>query len=300
MISSAIKKHAETVLEHLYVTPLEKCNLCCKICYTAKTSDILTPDAILSFVARYQKVHKLSCITFCGGEVMLLRVFPALVNKITEMGIFVQVITNGTADRLEEFNDPNSITMIVSLDGLELYHDSNRGAGNFQKSLTFLQKAVKNGFHIEVFSIATKENIEEIPQFEDYLTKQLGFTPDITYHPRKPLAYLENHPVSNQVGQLAGFDFPTSEQVNALSHVKGVFPPPGLGCYQLSLMSDGNVNACCEGVRPLGNINTDIKKLITNFYARLEEWTSKYPDNKTLGCVEPDFLCGLKPEPYVD
>ena len=294
----AIRTHLETVLEHLYITPLERCNLCCKICYTAKTSDILTPAAILDFVTRYRSAHKLSSVTFCGGEVMLLRVFPGLVNQLTAQGIFVQIITNGTADRLSEFTTPNLVNTIVSLDGLPAYHDMNRGPGNFGRSLAFLQKAYTLGFHLEIFSIATRENLPDIPAFEAYLTKALGFLPDITYHPRKPMAYLGNHPVSNQVGEIAGFDFPTSEEINALAKTKTIFPPPGLGCYQISLMSDGKVNACCEGIRPLGDIHTDASELVENLRARLGEWLAKHPDSPTLGCVEPDFLCGLTDPPY--
>jgi organic radical activating enzyme len=293
-----ILKHADEVLEHLYISPLEKCNLCCKICYTAKTSDILTPEAIVDFIHRYQQVHKLSSITFCGGEVMLLKVFPDLVNTMTDLGIFVQIITNGTADRLEEFKTPNSIDLIVSLDGQEPYHDSNRGAGNYRKSLTFLQKAQKLGFHYEIFSIATSENIPLIPEFEAKLTEELGELPDITYHPRKPMSYLDSHPVSNVVGEINGFNFPDQSQISALAHQKGIFPPPGLGCYQLSLMSTGKINACCEGIRALGDISSDIGEMIAQFYARLEEWMTKHPDSPTLGCVEPDFLCGLSDPPY--
>lgn len=298
MLAPTIQSHIEAVLDHLYVTPLERCNLCCKICYTVKSSDILTPEAILDFVSRYQKVHRLSSITFCGGEVMLLRVFPNLVNKLTDQGLFIQVITNGTADRLAEFTTPNSVNIIVSLDGLPEYHDKNRGAGNFEKSLTFLKKAQSLGFHLEVYSIATHENIPLIPAFEALLTKELGALPDITYHPRKPMTYLENHPISNQVGTIAGFDFPQKAQVKSLAENKAVFPPRSLGCYELSLMSDGSVNACCEGIRALGDIHSNPQDLIDGLYTRLEEWAAKHPNSPTLGCVEPDFLCGLSDPPY--
>ncbi len=231
---------------------------------------------------------------------MLLRIFPELVNQITKMGIFVQIITNGTANRLAEFETPNNINLIVSLDGLEEYHDSNRGIGNFHKSLTFLKDAQKLGFHIEIFSIATAENIPHIPAFEAYLTQELGTLPAITYHPRKNLDYLTKHPVSNQnKDNEIGFGFPTEEQIRDLAREKTIFPPSGLGCYQLSLMSDGNINACCEGIRPLGNLTTPIDEIIKNFYTRLDDWHDHYPDNETLGCVEPDFLCGQYPTPGV-
>lgn len=298
IINSQIATHLEQVLEHLYISPLEKCNLCCKMCYTSKTSDILTDESILNFVRRYLSTHKLSSITFCGGEVMLLRTFPSLVNTLTELGIFVQIITNGTADRLEEFASPNNVNLIVSLDGLEFYHDQNRGIGNYRKSINFLQKALKLNFHIEVFSIATKENIPSIGKFENTLEHELGVLPDITYHPRKPMSYLDAHPVSNIVGELDNFNFASERQINQLSSQKSVFPPSQLGCYQLSLMSNGKINACCEGIRALGDINTDIQTLIDNLYQRLEEWEASHPNSKTLGCVEPNFLCGLSDPPY--
>jgi hypothetical protein len=231
---------------------------------------------------------------------MLLRTFPTLVNTMTDLGIFVQIITNGTCDRLEEFKDPNNINLIVSLDGIEKYHDQHCGMGNFRKSITFLQKSINLGFHHEIFSVSTEENIPEIPHFEAILTKELGTLPDITYHPRKPMSYLDSHPVSNVVGAVDGFNFPSRKEINRLATQKTVFPPQNLGCYQLSLMSNGKINACCEGIRALGDINSDIQTIIDTFYSRLEEWMTKHPDSPTLGCVEPDFLCGLSDPPYTD
>lgn len=80
---SKITRHLDKVLSHLYISPLERCNLRCKICYTRKTKTILTNAAILEFVGRYQKVHPLKTITFCGGEVFTLPYFTELVNKLT-------------------------------------------------------------------------------------------------------------------------------------------------------------------------------------------------------------------------
>src|SRR5258708_19978377 len=120
-MKSHVQKHLSGVLHHLYINPLEKCNLQCKICYTRKTSPILTQEQILEFIAKYQLDQKLETVTFCGGEVFALAYFPNLVNILTNQGIFVQMITNGTFDRLDKFENPNLLNLIFSLNVLPTY-----------------------------------------------------------------------------------------------------------------------------------------------------------------------------------
>ncbi len=293
-----VQTHLAEALHHLYINPLEKCNLKCKICYTRKTAPILSPDQIQHFVSRYQKVQKVKTITFCGGEVFALVYFPQLVNHFTQQGIFVQVITNGTIDKLDEFTNPNLVNLITSLDGVEEYHDKNRGEGNFRKSIEFMKKADKLGFHLDVFSIVTHQNLSHIDVFEATLKNELGFTPVVTYHPRKPPTYLTVHPVSNIVGETDGFDFLTREEMLELMKTRNVFPPKDLGCYQVAVTSDGKVYGCCEGITPIGTMNDEPKFLIDQLTARLEKWetvTTNTPKlQKCLGCSQPEFVCGIK------
>ncbi|MGD9129605.1 MAG: radical SAM protein [Candidatus Woesebacteria bacterium] len=298
-MNKQVSNHFLNQLKHLYISPLELCNLNCKICYTAKTKHRLSKQEILNFIKRYQKVQVLETITFCGGELFLLDYFPALINQLTKQGLFIQIISNGTIDNLVEFKQANFINIIVSLDGLEAYHDLNRGKGNFKKSLNFLKKAKKLGFHLEVFSILTKENLTDIEKFEQFLKKELGFLPVITYHPRKPLTYLSQHPVSNRVGQIKGFSFLTEDEIRKLPQSKKIFPPTKLGCYQISLMADAKVYGCCEGIHTLGNKDDRIELLIKNLKKRLDNYFNKMTAEQVLekksclGCVEKDFICGL-------
>ena len=148
----------------------------------------MTEKQILNFVDRYQKAYELKIITFCGGEVFALPYFPHLINTLTTRGIFIQTITNGTLDQLDKIEHPNLNNLIVSIDGLEEYHDRNRGKGNFKKSITFLKKAQTLRFHTEIFSIVTKQNFQCIDTFEIFVKKELGGI-NITYHPRKPPEY---------------------------------------------------------------------------------------------------------------
>lgn len=284
----------ENSLKHLYINPLEQCNLNCKICYTKKTKFSLSNQEIAEFIKRYQRVQELQSVTFCGGEVFLMQDFTQLINELTKKNIFIQIISNGTIDRLDEIEQTNMVNLIVSLDGLENYHDQNRGSGNFLKSINFLKKAIKLGFHTEIFSIVTKENLNDIPQFEKKISSTLGKEIEITYHPRKPITYLKSHPVSNILGQVENFNFLDSKEVKQLMEQKQTFPPKNLGCYQISLMSDKKIYTCCEGIKPIGDINTDIKELINRFKNRLDDWNNKKCQQGCLGCTEPDFVCGFQ------
>lgn len=271
-----------TKFKHLYISPLEACNLRCQMCYTVKTGTVLKTEEILAFVTRVKEEIDLKSITFCGGEVMILPWFPQMVNQLVDK-YYIQIITNGTIDRLREFSRPDNINLIVSLDGIPSYHNQNRGQGSWQRSLDWLIKAQKLGFKIEIFSIVTQENALHIDEFEVLLTKQLGELPPITYHPRKPLGYLKNHPWSNRLGEVDNFSFPDLETIESIAKTKKIFPPPKLGCYQLALMSDKHVYGCCEGFTPLGTIKTPIKTLITNLTNQVKQ-----------ECAEPCFRCGLK------
>ncbi len=282
-----IHTHLTSVLEHLYINPLEKCNLHCQMCYTKKTDPILSQRQILAFIKRYQKAQKLVSITFCGGEVFALDYFPKLINQLTRQGTFIQVITNGTLDRLDEFKNPNLINLIISLDGLPTYHDQNRGEGNFAKSLSFLKRAKLKGFHTDIFSIVTRQNFKTIDAFEAYLKKELGVVPTITYHPRKPPTYLQAHPVSNVTGTVKGFDFLEPKEMRQIMRTRQCFPPKILGCYQIALASDGKVYGCCEGIVPLGVMTDAISVLIERLSSRLN-------NPICLGCSQPDFICGIK------
>ena len=294
MLSSKISTHYQKVLHHLYINPLEKCNLRCKICYTRKTDPILSNAEILDFVERYNKEERVETITFCGGEVFALASFPELVNALLAKNIFVQIITNGTIDRLDAIATPNAVNLIVSLDGLEQYHDANRGVGNFTKSIAFMQKAQRLGFHLEVFSIITHQNLPEIDRFEAGILSLLGVKPPITYHPRKPPTYLMHHPTANIVGETKNFDFLTPDKMRQVMVERNVFPPKNLGCYQIAVASDGKVYGCCEGTIPIGKLVDDPKLLIEKLKERLVTWEQSNTLSNCLGCSQADFMCGIK------
>jgi sulfatase maturation enzyme AslB (radical SAM superfamily) len=204
------------------------------------------------------------------------------------------MITNGTIDKLDQLIQPNSINLIVSLDGLKTLHDANRGEGNYQLSTDFLRKAHKLGFNCEVFSIIHQQNLQHLDEFEAGLNQELGFSPPITYHPRKPPQYLSSHPIANIMGETAGFEFLTRAQMLEVMKTRQVFPPKELGCYQIAVASDGKVYGCCEGTLALGHMTEPVTSLVAQLKARVEAWSTDNHWAGCLGCSQPDFMCGIK------
>lgn len=278
------------MLASLYISPLESCNLACKSCYTKKTKNVLTNRQILGFVKRYRsyltsKNQDLRSIIFCGGEVFLLSAFPRLVNNLLKKKIFITIITNGTIDRLDEINDPKNCQLLVSLDGPKEVHDQNRGAGNFDKSINFINHARKLGFPVGIFFLITKDSYKHKNSFPKLL--------DL------PITYL-----TDRLGSL------TPAQVLDIKRNYPTFPGKNFGCSQISLQSSGLIYGCCESPTLLAKISDPIKKVVDNFLKSLTtcQKCELFNKNNNLeignwkleiscsGCCDPQYNCGYSQE----
>lgn len=262
-----------SALENIYICPSEICNLHCHYCYTKKNKNILSSDQILNFISRYQSYLKscsrqfladfqpgngpnggqkfddkasrifLKSILFCGGEVFLLPWFVPLINNLLSQGIFISIITNGTIDKLDQIIDPSNCQLLVSFDGPQKVHDSNRGPGNFNKSLNFAKKARLLGFPVEIFFLITKESY---PYKDSFNVLDL------------PKTYL-----TDRLGSL------TSNQVMDIKKNYPTYPAPDFGCFQLALQSDGKIYGCCESGKPLASLSDPIDQIIASFLGSL-------------------------------
>lgn len=258
-----------SALENIYISPLELCNLHCRYCYTKKTKNILSNRQILSFIRRYHQqllIHnrQLKSIIFCGGEVFTLRNFPRLVNKLLTQKIFITIITNGTIDRLKEIKDPQNCQLIVSLDGPRDIHDQNRGIGNFDKSVEFINHAQKLGFPVAIFYLVSKLSYPYIDSFSNSLYGRVLNPPlSITFLP-------------DRLGSL------TSDQVKNIRQNYRCYPPKDFGCSILSLQSDGKFYGCCESSKSIGTLHDPLNSII-----------QKYLKISHSSCSDPDFHCHL-------
>jgi len=260
-----------SVLESIYISPLESCNLACKYCYTHKTTDILSNQQILDFINQYSSfIHEsyflnLKSVLLCGGEVFLLPDFPKLVNTLIDKDIFVTIITNGTIDRLEEIKKPDSCQILVSFDGPKDIHDQNRGLGNFDKSIKYIKHAQELGFPVNIMFLITKDSYPYKDTFLDYLKTEYDIK-------NIELTYLTDRKMSL-----------TNDQCLDIKLNYPTFPDKSFGCSQLSLQSTGNITGCCESSISLGKITDNPQIYVSKFIDSL---------SKCSECCDPSYLCG--------
>ena len=291
-----LNKSLQLALENIYISPLELCNLNCRDCYTNKTKNILSNQQILDFVEKYNSFlkkdfkdtifydiergdtfaeHKklisrnlkLKSILFCGGEVFTLPNFPDLVNTLIQKDIFITIITNGTVDCINKIDSPKNCQLLVSLDGPKEIHDQNRGSGNFDKTINFINSALQNGFPVEIMFLITKDSYSYKDSFDVFSL---------------PKTYLTDRRFSL-----------TNSQTLDIKKNYQTFPNNNFGCFQLSLQSSGIITGCCESSLRLGTINDDPSTYVANFIKSLSICSKC---QKCGGCCDHDFLCGYKTE----
>jgi sulfatase maturation enzyme AslB (radical SAM superfamily) len=280
-------------LENIYISPLETCNLSCRYCYTTKTPQSLSNQQILGFVKKYRsylrsKTYDLKSILMCGGEVFLRPDFPKLVNKLTDLDIFITIITNGTINRLKDIKNPHNCQILVSLDGPKTIHDQNRGQGNFDKSIKYIKQAQKLGFPVGIMFLITKDSYPYRNSFPKSLTKTLKLYSSKALN----FTYLTDRRLSLTPNQCLDIKlhYPT-------------FPAKNFGCFQLSLQSTGIITGCCESYLSLGNITDHPSVYVNNFLNSLNTCNSCslrstiYDlQSNCHGCCHPNYLCGYPRE----
>jgi hypothetical protein len=180
-----------------------------------------------------------------------------LVNKLIDQNIFITIITNGTIDKLKAIKQPHNCQLLVSFDGPKDIHDYNRGSGNFDKSVKFVEHALKLGFPVEIFFLITKDSYPCKDSFDI-----LGL----------PKTYL-----TDRLGSLS------PDQVKDIRQNYRCYPPKNFNCSVLSLQSDGKFYGCCESAKSISSLSDPIKKTIAKF-SRLNPV-----------CSDPDYYCNLKP-----
>ena len=298
-------KYLVPALENIYISPLEICNLQCQLCYTNKTKSYLSSEKISDFVTRYSNfINKsyslrLKSILFCGGEVFTLPDFIPLINQLTDQKLFISIITNGTIDHLNQIMNPNSIQLLVSLDGPKEIHDANRGQGNFDKSIEFIDHALLLGFHVEIMYLVTHTSYPYVDSFSSYLSKLLSLlppkTPKVNFITVKSSAYTSKHPLAKDNPKTTSL---SKEQIINIKRNHPSIPPKNFGCFQLSLQSNGVFYGCCESPEPIGTLHDSLQTVIKNYIMSFSQCNAcQLLSNKTChGCCRPQFLCGYKQE----
>ncbi len=157
------------------------CNLRCQYCGsaagTARDSELTTEEA-LSICNQLPRLL-VQEVDFTGGEPLMRKDWPTIAGRLAQLGIPVNMITNGLAlDReVAMLAKKTGIAHIgISLDGLEQSHDKLRGhKGLFQKVVNAIKILNELEIPLTVLTTVTELNAHELPLLEEYLAS-IGVT----------------------------------------------------------------------------------------------------------------------------
>lgn len=164
-----------------------RCNLSCRYCYVNNLPEELSPEVgkgIVDSVLRSAVLHNYATIKlkYAGGEPLLN--FPALIENFcyakaqcANAGIALEgkIISNGTLLRREIIQKIKShgLSLTISLDGLQPYHDSNRPLHNGKSSFAHVKQgillALEHGLKPGISITISNSSAAGLPELVDWL-----------------------------------------------------------------------------------------------------------------------------------
>ncbi|MBF0504818.1 MAG: radical SAM protein [Candidatus Omnitrophica bacterium] len=156
------------------IETINRCNLRCSIC-TQKGLRSHKPEEmdLNRFRKLIRRLPDTSHVSFIGGEPFLNKSFFAMMNHLDKKAITYEITTNGTlinagiVERLKSCIGLKGV--LFSLDGLETYHDKERGRGTFNKCMRALN-LMKDFFSVGVGSVLKADNQEDIIKLSGLLS----------------------------------------------------------------------------------------------------------------------------------
>ena len=139
-------------------TITHKCNFLCAYCDSPLHKEYeMTLDEIRGMIDAFAGMGA-ARLGITGGEPLLKKELPAVVDHAHERGLAVSVLTNGSLvpeilDTLAKFDH-----VILSLEGFEESHDALRGKGTWRKAHAGLQAALDRGIPLWVECVLTRDS----------------------------------------------------------------------------------------------------------------------------------------------
>lgn len=160
----------------LMLEPLFRCNLACAGC-----GKIDYPDEILN--RRLSVEESLAAVDECGapivsiagGEPLLHKELPQIVEGIIARGKYVYLCTNALLlkKRIDDYKPSPFLTFSIHLDGNRERHDASVcQKGVFDRAVEAVELAISRGFRVTInCTLFQGEGAEEIAEFLDHCNK---------------------------------------------------------------------------------------------------------------------------------
>jgi radical SAM protein with 4Fe4S-binding SPASM domain len=276
-----------------------RCNLKCTFCYagcnctTNPTGDgrEMTAKEIRSVLEKVFLDAKVPSVSFTGGEPTLRPDLPELVCPAAELGLRVNLITNGTCvtpSLAEALAKAGLASAQVSLEGVteETHERVTSVSGSFAPTVSAVRSLAGAGIRVHTNTTINRDNLDECVKMPAFVNSVLGLerfsmnllipTGSAALNQRLVVRYSELGPHLLDISRAAEVEnvelmwySPTPMCLfNPVAHGlgnKGCSACDGL----LSVAANGDVLPCSSYDDPLGNIlREDVKTIWTSKKAR--------------------------------
>lgn len=173
------------VLSEIAIT--YRCNLKCAFCYAGSgcTANPTGSDAEMSvedirgILRKIFHQAKVPSVSFTGGEPTLIPELPALIRYAKDLGMRVNLITNGVkiSQALAwEYADHGLDSAQVSLEGVtaEAHDTIVRSRGAFHKTVAAVKYLKSAGIHTHTNTTITRANLHECAEIPRFIKEEFG------------------------------------------------------------------------------------------------------------------------------
>jgi len=257
----------------------QKCDLHCRHCYDRSNRNSFPPGRALELLDELRSFCRSRFVrgqvSLSGGNPLMYPHFLDLYRAAAERDLMIAILGNAsdraTIEQILEIQVP--VYYQVSLEGMEAHNDEIRGAGNYRRTIEFLQTLTDMAVPNMVMLTLTRQNINQVIPLASELE---GITGGLTFNRlalfgegaalelptpgeyrgflEKFVVALKDHSVLSLKDSLLNTVFERDDS--------GLFGGcAGYGCGAafnfISILSDGEVHACRKFPSPIGNIITD-------------------------------------------
>lgn len=155
-----------------------KCNMNCDICLCGGGQEIegeLNTHEALNLCGQIADMG-VKRVVLTGGEPLVRDDWDIIATKLTESGVGVQLVTNGSmvdSDMVRRMKKAGINRVTVSVDGTEEVHDQIRTRGSFSKCKSAVIELNHTDIPVFIATTVTNDNYDNLPALKEEL-KQMG------------------------------------------------------------------------------------------------------------------------------
>lgn len=252
-----IKQSPLPSLRYLELQITKRCNLNCRHCFVGECSNLdLSVDKIFKTLKEFEEMQGLR-VLITGGEPLLHSNFERINEMLPDFASRKILFTNGILLTDRWLKKLNFQEIQISLDGMKEGHESLRGRGTFEKTLSAIKRATEYGFDVSVATVIHRKNLHEFEELEKLikslnirdwtvdaltLTGNLRFNRDFWVVPETAGKYMKKYGFSKE-------QHPRAEGY-------------GCGAHLLAVLATGEAAFCSFfEEHPLGHIDEGLEVL---------------------------------------